>query len=189
MDTIMWAARKMRVGRTLEASWEDAGEKLVKRIEDLKNQPPKPDPEMIKAQAQKEVADAKAQGEMVRAQADVQVQQAQFKTEQLQGQIDALKLQLEAKNNAEQTLTDRQKAMLDYLKAVRVAEINAGVQTDESQIDARIEVMLGLATIQHEATQNELDRQHEAGMAQMNNEHQQHLQDTAPKPNGKAANN
>jgi hypothetical protein len=226
-DTILWAMRKMRVGRSVEAGWEDAFDKLEKRVEEMKNQPKPPDPEMIKAQAAMQVAQAKAQTEQVTSQADVQatqlrsqaemakaqselrvqvrsqaemakaqselrVQEVQLQSEQaqnqLKSQIEALKLQLEAKTSGEQTLTDRQKAMLDYLKAVRVAEINAGVATNESQVDAQIQTMLGFATIAHEQQMQANEHAHQADLQDQQQQHDQTMQENAPKPNGNAQN-
>lgn len=201
-DTILWAMRKMRVGRSVEAGWEDAFDKLEKRVDDMKNQPPKPDPEMIKAQAAMQLSQVKAQAEQASSQADVQatqlrsqaetakaqselrVQEVQLQSEQaqnqLKGQIEALKLQLEAKTSGEQTLTDRQKAMLDYLKAVRVAEINAGVATNESQVDAQIQTMLGFATMAHEQQMQANEHAQQQDMAASQQEHDQTMQKTEP---------
>ena len=192
-QTILMAARKMRVGRVLEASWEDALDQLEQRMEAQKNNPPPPDPDMIKAQAQAQVAQAnvqatqaRSQAETQKAQMDLQIAQQQFQSDQveagLKAKIAALQLQLDAQTSAQDTLTARQKSFLSYLQAVRVAEINAGVATNESQVDAKIEALLGFANIAHEATQNALDRQHEAGLATQQQAAQQNLQDTAPKP-------
>lgn len=204
-ESVMWSFRKMRAPRTLESAWEDSFDRLEKRMEEMKNQPPPPDPEMIKAESQAQLAQVKgeattqkaksdiqiaqltAQAENTRSQADLEMQKIQFDSDQaqaqLKGQIEALQLQLDAQKNSDETLTARQKAMLDYLKAVRVAEIGAGVQTNESIVDAQIETMLGLGKMAHEATQNELDRQHEASQADSQQTHDRTMQAEAPKPN------
>ena len=209
-QTILTAARKMRVGRTLEASWEEALDQLEQRIEQQKNQPPKPDPDMIKAQAAMQVAQAKSQSdsavaqaqvqattarsqaETQKAQLDLQIAQQQFQADQaeagLKAKIAALQLQLDAQTSTQDTLTARQKSFLSYLQAVRVAEIGAGVATNESAVDAKIETLLGFANIAHEAVQNELDRQHQVGMATQQQSHDQTMQANAPKPNGNAQN-
>lgn len=192
-QTILMAARKMRVGRTLESAWEDALDQLEQRMEQQKNQPKPPDPDMIKAQASAEVAqanvqatEARSQAETQKAQADLRIQEIQFQSDQaeagLKTKIAALQLQLDAHTSQEDTLTARQKSFLSYLQAVRVAEIAAGQATDESQVDAKIEALLGFANIAHEATQNALDRQHAVNMASQQQTHDQTMQDNAPEP-------
>lgn len=205
-ETILFAARKFRVGRSLESAWEDALDKLEKRVEDMRNQPPKPDPETIKAEAAAQLAQVKgqavaqksqsdtqiaqltAQAENARSKADIQVQTIQLQSEQrqdaLKTQIEGLKLQLEASNNKQDNLTASQKAWLDYYGKVRVAEINAGVATDQSTVDAKVELILGLGKIVHEQTQNALDRQHEANTVVAQQQHDRTMQKEAPKPNG-----
>ncbi len=207
-ETILFAARKFRVGRTLESAWEDALDKLEKRIDDAKNQPPPPDPEMIKAQAAAQLAQVKAQSdqqksqsdmqianmssqaEMARAQSDIRVQEVQLQSEQaqnaLKGQIEQLKLAIEAQNNKADNLTASQKAWLEYYKAIRVAEINAGTAADQSAIDAKVELMLGLGKIAHEQQMQAQDHAHQAQQTDQQQQHDRTMQAEAPKPKGPA---
>lgn len=192
-EMLMWAMSKFRVGRTLEASFEAAMDELEERIEASKNQPPPPDPEMIKAEAQAELAKVKAgaedakskseiqvaqltsQAEMARAQADIRVQEVQLESERRLGevtaQLDAAKLQLEQMQSAEKNDTDMKKAKMAFLQAVTVAQINAGQASDAAQLNAQIETILGFAKIEHEAEQ-----------ATEQHDHERTMQAEAPKP-------
>lgn len=199
-EMLLWALRKFRVGRTLEAAFEDAIDKLEARIEAMKDQPPPPSPEMIQAQADMQVAQAKAgeaqtnaQAEAGRAQADIQLSQAKMQTEQaklqgsqqaaaIQAKLDETTLQLDAMKAAAANDTDMKKAKLGFMQAVMVAQIAAGQATDAAALDAQIEAMLGFARIKHEEQMQAADQQHQQGMQASQQEHQQTLQDTAPKP-------
>lgn len=204
-ESVMWSFRKMRAPRTLESAWEDSFDRLEKRMEEMKNQPPPPDPEMIKAQSQAKLAEMKGQIEQVKAQADVQatslksqaetarsqadiqVQTIQLRTQteeaQLKSQIEQLKLQLDAAKNANDNFTDEKKAKLAFLQAITVAQIAAGQQTDAAQLTAQVETILGFANIVHETNQAELDRQHEASQADSQQTHDRTMQQEKPKSN------
>lgn len=201
-DTILWAMRKMRVGRSVEAGWEDAFDKLEKRVDDMKNQPPKPDPEMIKAQSQAQLAEVKgqataqkamsdekiasmtAQAENDRSKADLAIQQLQFSNDQaqgkLKGELETLKLQLEAKKNDQDTLTAAQEAWLKYYTAVSVAEIEKTGKRDQADVDAKVEIMLGLGKMAHEQQMQANEHAQQQDMAASQQEHDQTMQDNAP---------
>lgn len=174
-EMLMWAMRKFRVGRVLEATFELAMDDLEKRIEAMKNAPPQPDPEQIKAQATMQVAQAKAQSEQIssqaeqaRSQSDLQIAQAKFAGEQqaaaLQQKIDGLTLQLDAAKAAAANDTSMKLAKLDFMKSIMVAQIAAGQETDAAELDAQIEVTLGFAKMQHEKDMQAGDQAHQAGM-------------------------
>lgn len=206
-DTLMWAARKMRVGRTLEASWEDALDKLVKRVEDMKNQPPKPDPEMIKAESQAQLAqmkgqveqvrsqadvqatNLKSQAEQARAQADIQVQTIQLRSEQaqqaLKARLDAATLQVDQLKAAATNNTQLKLASMTMLDHITVALIGAKAGNDSAAIDAQLEKVIGFMNIQHEAVQNQLDREHEVNMTTMQQAHDQTMQEKQGVSDGK----
>lgn len=196
-EMLMWAFRKYRVGRVLEASLEDALDQLDARIEAQKNQPPQPNPEMIQAQADVQVANAKAseaqvsaQAEAARAKSDIMIKQAELagdqKAAQLQAQLDASKIQVDQLEAAADNQTQMKLAYIEYLGKVRVAEIAAGVKSNESQVDAKLEVMLGLLTAAQASSEAALDRQHDQDMQKADQQHQQTMQENAPKP-GSAA--
>ncbi len=205
-ETLLWALRKFRVGRTLEASFEAALDDVEERIEAMKDQPPPPDPEMIKAQSQAELANVKAQSEQARSQseiqianltaqaenartqADIQVQQIELqgkqREQQLTGQIEQLRLQLEQMQSAEKNDTDMKKAKMAFLQAVTVAQINAGQASDAAELNAQIELILGFGKIQHEAETQAVDQAHEAEQTSVQQDHERTMQKEAPVPKG-----
>lgn len=193
-DTILFAARKFRVGRTLEASWEDAIDKLEKRIEDMRNQPPQPSPDQIKAESDQQIAQAKVQTENVKAAAESQKAQleaqigqleiqAKQKELELNGTIEALKLRNEQLTASVDQTTEIVKAKFALLQAILVARIQAGADLDSANVESEVEMTLGFATMEHEARMQALDHAHEAGMQTAQN--QQTVQENAPTPEGK----
>jgi hypothetical protein len=208
-EMILWALRKFRVGRTLEATFEEAIDQIEDRIEAQKDQPPPPDPEMIKAQAQSQLAQMKGQieqskaqseqqiaqvtamAEVQRAQADVRVQEVQLQSERqqqaLQAQVEQLTLQLDAMKAADKNDTDMKKAKLAFFQATTVAQIQAGVQTDVAQINAQIETILGFAKLGHEIQVQASDHAQQADQQAADHAHQQTMQENAPKPEAASA--
>lgn len=88
---LMWAFRKFRVGRPVEASLEDALDQLNERIEGAKNQPPPPSPEQMEAEAKaaalKQQTEASIADTQARAEADAKVVQAKAQADK-QKQVD-----------------------------------------------------------------------------------------------------
>ncbi len=203
-EMLLWAMRKFRVGRTLEAAFESAMDELDERVQQMKNQPPQPSPDMIKAQSQAELAQVKGQAvqqkaqsdlqisqmtaaaEDARSKADIQVQTIQLQSDQAQqklnSQIEGLRLQLEQAQSAAKNQTDLKGRYITYLQAVRVAEIAAGVKTDESQVEAKIELALGFANMAHEKEMQAADHAQQQDMAASQQAHDQTMQENAPKP-------
>jgi len=104
-DLMMFAYRRFRVGRSMEAKLEEALTKVTERLEQ-QAQNPQPNPEQIKAQAEmaKQQADTQRdqqrfQMEMEGKRMDLQMAQAKNQMElekmQAQMQVDAQKLELE----------------------------------------------------------------------------------------------
>lgn len=198
-QTIMWAARKYRVGRTLESSFEDAFDQIEARIEAMKDQPKQPSPDEMKAQADMQVAqanvaatNAKAQAETARSQADIRVQTIQLQSEQaqaaLQTRLDAATLQVDQLKAAAENNTQIQLARMQMLDHITVALVNAKAGNDSAAIDAQLEKVLGFMNMQHEAAQNALDREHEANMSAQQQTHDETMQANAPKPQSQTAN-
>lgn len=88
----MFAFRTHRVGRSAESSVEQAFDKLAKRMEAAKNQPPPPDPEQVKAQAEQQKIQAQLAADKEKHQLEMQSKQADFALEQQKAQME---LQLE----------------------------------------------------------------------------------------------
>lgn len=194
-ETILFAARKFRVGRTLEAAWEDALDKLEKRIEDMRNQPKQPSPDELKAQADVQIAQAKVQTENIKAAAESDkarlenaAAQAKIQGEQqalqLQATIDALKLRNEQLTASVQNTTEIVKAKFALLQAILVARISAGADLDSANVEAEVEMALGFATMEHERRMQEMDQQHEQSLQTQQQGHEQTMQANAPQPEG-----
>lgn len=198
-ETIMWAARKYRVGRTLEAAWEDALDQLEDRIEAQKGQPPAPDPAQIKAQADVQVAQAniqatqaRSQAETAKAQSDLQVQQIKLQADQAQAatqtKLDAAQLQVDQLKAAATNNTQLKLKYLDILGEIIAAQAKAGMASDADAVNAQLERWLSMAGMQHEATQNAMDRQHEVNMAGINAANTQAQMAAQPQQTNGAAN-
>lgn len=203
-QAILFANRKFRTGRSLEAAFEEAFDQLEKRIEDQKKQPPKPSPEEIKAQSQAQVAQVKAQSEQqrsqsegmiaqIKAQAEVQkgqgevrIQEVQLETERVRGQLHEAKMMIEALQADQKNKTDEKKLKLDFLGKILVAQIGAGAQIDTTRMDNELAAMLGLAQIEHEEASQVTGEDHDVNLAVQQQAHDRTMQKEAPKPNGKA---
>jgi hypothetical protein len=91
-DLLLFTYRQFRVGRTMEASLEEALDKIAKRVEQAAGQPPPPSPEQIKAQAEQKKIEMEMQQSQQDHQLEMQTKAADFELEQQKGQLE---LQLE----------------------------------------------------------------------------------------------
>ena len=80
-DLLMFAFRRFRVGRTVEASLEDALDQINQKIEQSKGQPPPPSPEEVKAQAEQQKMQAQMQIDQQKAQIEVASKSADMEME------------------------------------------------------------------------------------------------------------
>lgn len=162
-ELFLFAVRGFKVARNLERTFEDA-------LEQLKHAPPKPDPEMMKAQAKGQVDVQIAQ---MKGQMDMQVEQHK---QQAQAQESALKNQFEdARGQRELQANNQHAAQLEQLKqgfeAQRVALELASqerIAAEKNATDVRIAEMKA----QHDAQMAQMTQQHEAGMASMTQGHE-----------------
>jgi hypothetical protein len=195
---LMWAYRKYRVGRTLEASLEDALDQIDARIEAQKGQPQPPSAEMITAQAQLQVAQAKAgeanasaQAETQRSQADIQIAQAKLQGEQeaakLQQQVETLTIQIDSMKAAAANNTDLKKAEMDFWKAILVAQIAAGQANNASEIDAKLQMLLGFGQMDHEKEMQANQQSADAQQAETDAANQPDAEGNTPAPKPRAA--
>jgi hypothetical protein len=79
-----------------------------------------------------------------------------------QGQVEQLKAAAGAHKVAEDNSLEWRKAMLSSLTSIEVARIAAKTDQDSSMMAARLEGILGLTQIAHDASQGAADRAHEA---------------------------
>jgi hypothetical protein len=195
---LMWAYRKYRVGRTLEASLEDALDQIDARIEAQKGQPQPPSAEMITAQAQLQVAQAKAgeanasaQAETARSQADIQIAQAKLQGEQeaakLQQQVETLTIQIDSMKAAAANNTDLKKAEMAFWQAILVAQIAAGQANNASEIDAKLQVLLGFGQMDHEKEMQANQQTADAQQAETDAANQPDGEGNTPAPKPRAS--
>lgn len=112
---LLFTYRQFRVGRNMEASLEDALDKISKRIEQASGQPAPPSPEQIKAQAEQEKIKAQMQADQQNHQLEMESKKADLQLEQQKGQME---LQLEQ----ERMVLERQKGeMAMALEAQKMA--------------------------------------------------------------------
>lgn len=118
-EMLMFGVRGFKVGRDIEASMEATVEKLKQAQATKANQPPPPNPEQMKMQAEQQAK-----------QADMQ-QAAQFKQMELQAEAEreAMRLQAEAQSQAEQRMLEKYKADLDASTRITIAGISAQQET------------------------------------------------------------
>lgn len=93
---LLFAVRRFRVGRDLEATFEEFSEKAMKQAKMAAQNPRPPDPEIIKAQAAAQAAQAEVQkatieseGEKANAQLHIQIENIKAQIVQQKGQQDA----------------------------------------------------------------------------------------------------
>lgn len=136
---LMFGVRGFPVGKELESAFEIAIGRLEK---DVGNQ--KPNPEMMKAQAEQQMAKARLQGDMqiqqAKLQADSQLEQMRMKGEQQKMQLEDQRAQLQAQADQHQAVLDQQmeqwKAKLDSETKIAVAQIAAKASLQKASMAA-----------------------------------------------------
>jgi len=154
---LMFGVRGFPIGLELETVLEDTITRLTKHMEMMAQQPPPPDPEVIKAQAAAaksqsdiQIKQAESQASMqveqmrmqsmqMKSQADLQIAQVQLQIKQIEAQIAGVQLQHEAAQSEAQNAQD----MTEHVLAAQSAEIEAGdadlryrAQTHQEMLDA-----------------------------------------------------
>lgn len=127
---LMFGVRGFPVGLEMEQALEDGIGRLTKQLEMEAQQPPKPDPDMIKAQAAAQKAQSdiqieqqraqmtmqveqiKAQAMMQRAAADQAIAQIQLQIEQIKAQAAGVSLQMQATQADAQNAQDQTEHVL-----------------------------------------------------------------------------
>lgn len=184
-EVFLFAVRGFKVARNLERTFEDA-------LEELKHQPPRPDPEMMKVQAQVEGQKAIAQ---MKSQADMQVEQhkqeMQAKENALQNQFEDSRKQRElAATNAHEAQLEQmrqefegQKVAIEKASAERIAAAKNATDLEIARMNHAHEQAMKGAEQQHEAAITQLNQSHERTMA----EHQAKTGETAERVKGEEA--
>lgn len=169
-DLLMFAYRKFRVGRTVEASLEDALDQINDKIESSKGQPPPPSPEEQKAQAQIKAIEAKTQADMHAKQADLQMNaqktQADLGAQQAKNAMDMQRMReemaLERERAAMEMEIERQKMALEREKM--------GLERDKMMMTAAVDAAAVSRDTQaaerdHELKSEEREQKHTLDMA------------------------
>lgn len=162
-EVFLFAVRGFKVARNLERTFEDA-------LEQLKNQPPRPDPELMKEQAKGQVAIqiAREKGQM-----DMQVEQhkqsvqaqetlAQNQFEDARGQRElAAKNAHEARLKQMEQEFEAQKVALEKASAERIAAANNATAIEIERMKQA-----------HEADMASRQQAHEQNVARMTQDHE-----------------
>lgn len=162
-EVLLFAIRGFKVARNLERVFEEA-------IDQLKDMPTPPPPEMLKAQADQQTAKVVAQ---VKAQADIQIAQGQ---QAAQAKEDAFRTQAEAQRSAaeQQTKTQHEAALADQKNRFDAEKTQAEIASAEriAQAKNQTDYQIAELKLRHEAQQKAQDQQHEATITGMTQAHE-----------------
>lgn len=162
-ELILFGIRGFKVARNLERVFEDA-------IDQLKDMPPPPDPEMQKAQMEQETAKVTAQ---IKAQSDAQIADHQQAS---QAREDQLRTQFEAQRSTqEQTLKGQHDQALQELKNHFEAEKSQFEAQSAEKIAASknaTDLQIAAMNNQHEAQMKSAEQEHEARTLSMTQDHE-----------------
>jgi hypothetical protein len=137
-DVLLFGVRSFRVGRELEETIEDT----VEKMEEHANQPPPPNPELVKAQSQMQLEQQKAQSqlqlEQQKAQASMQMDKMkldydmQIKQAQLQQEMELKEREAELEAQLEQ-----QRAHIELMKAQADMQLKMSARAAEDELNER----------------------------------------------------
>ena len=160
-EMLLFLVRRFRAGRGLESAIERAMKALQDKADQAKQQPPAPNPEQMKLQAQGQTEQMKMQAQsqsdqmkmqadaqmaQAQAQLDMQMQQAKMQAEmqlaQMKAEFETVKqqneMQIKAREMAGREEYDRWKAELDAATKVLVAQIGAKAGLDQAAMSAQM---------------------------------------------------
>lgn len=166
-ELILFGIRGFKVARNLERVFEDA-------IDQLKNAPPPPNPEQMKAQAEAQLEIQKAQ---IKAQTDLQIAQGQ---QAAQAKEDQIRNQMEAERSIHETQlkTQHEQALESQKAHFESQRVQYETQSKERIANADNATKLQIAGMQHQH-EKELEGQkqaHEAKITSMTQEHERGLE-------------
>lgn len=95
---LMFAYRRFRVGRSMEASLEEALDAIEKRVEEMAKQPPQPTEEQIKAQAEMQKQEAEAKRDQQKFEMEMQAKNADMEIERERNAMDMTALEAKTKS-------------------------------------------------------------------------------------------
>ena len=151
-ETFMFVLRSYKIGRPTETAFQEAMDKLVAKAS--QPQPPKPDPEQVKAQAAIGQIQAKAQADATanqqRVQADIALDNQkmanakeleQFKAEQAM-RVEAFKQQAQAQQNTQQNQIEAQRADQDAANDARLEQMRMAFDAHAKSVDQQIAILI-----------------------------------------------
>lgn len=118
---LQFAVRGFRVGRDLESAIEDFCEKAETQAKQNAANP-KPDPEMMKAQAEIERQKIENQGEQANSQADMQIKQMDLQMKQMEIEIAKINAQADLQRTQIESQKNEQADQMEDLKHQREME-------------------------------------------------------------------
>ena len=167
MEIMKFGVSAFKSSQELEGVIDQALDKIKEKM--AQPQQPKPDPEMIKLQAQQQSEQMRVQADMqvaqAKAQFDAQLQQAKLQADAQQMQFNA---QLESAKLEREQQMERFKAELDANTKIRVAQISHSASVLPEDMDAQQQM--------HATLNQDLRGMIEAMMNTVNNSHQQVMQ-------------
>jgi hypothetical protein len=152
LELMKFAVTAFKVGKGVEGMIDETMDKVKAGIEAKAGQPPPPDPEMVKVEAQKQLEQAKiqakAQTDQMTLQANQQMEQMRLQAEQaaeqqrmqFEGAMEQQRLDAEGRATQMQAMFDQQflrwKAELEAATKIEVANIGAKVKMDDNATKA-----------------------------------------------------
>ena len=122
MDLLKFGVTGFRVGRTLEGEFDNLADQMkqAQAKKDANPQPPQPTPEMMKAQADQQIAQQNAQIEQMKAQQSAQTEQMKMQLESQRLEFDKWKVEMD--NNTKVLIAEMSSKTDLHLKSL---DINA----------------------------------------------------------------
>lgn len=173
---LMFAFRRFRVGRTLEAKLEDALDQIQSRVDKMKDQPPPPSPEEIKAKAEADKQAAETQRDQQKHQFEMQAKAADFKMEQERNAMEMARMREELEIERERLQFEREKVELQRQSVTLKAAVDV----------QKVQMQSAAAQEQHAMEREAADHTHQLGMQTMEAKAQAAQQQAKAKPKEKA---
>lgn len=133
MDLLKFGVTGFRIGKTIEGEIDDTADQMKQVLAQQQNQPPKPDPEQIKMQADQQAQQQQMQVDMQKKQMEAQVQQQR---NQMEAERENMRLQLEQAKHLQQMEFERWKVEKEAETQIIIAQIKANTIVSKQQDDA-----------------------------------------------------
>lgn len=141
---LMFAFRRFRVGRTVEASLEDALDQMGKRVEAMQGQQPPPSPEEVKAQAEIQKQEAETKRDQQKFEFEMQAKTADMEMDRERNAMELQKMRAELEIEQERLEMEREKLSIQREGMILKAQIDASnaamkVETAQQQHLMKVE--------------------------------------------------